>query len=303
MGGSAAQASRAEWRSNMRACNEAIKTVCVLAAAVWLCATMAACTTNPTTGKRQFNALSRDQEIAMGANATPDMTKEYGGKVASPELQAYVTEVGMKMARLTEGDNPSLPWEFTLLDSDVINAFALPGGKVFVTRGIASKMTNEAQLAGVLGHEIGHVTARHINDRMADSIWVGLGAAAAGAVAERMIDKDTGGVVPAIAGAGGSMVMLKFGRDQESESDALGLRYMTKAGYDPIGQLQVMQLLDREAGAGNQPEILASHPLPKTRIQRLEKLIQTDYAAMRGNPKYITGEQQFRDRFLSKLRK
>jgi predicted Zn-dependent protease len=279
------------------------KTVCVLAMAAWMSATMVGCTTNPTTGKRQYNSLSRDQEIAMGANATPDMTKEYGGKVASPELQAYVTEVGMKMARLTEGDNPSLPWEFTLLNSDVINAFALPGGKVFITRGIASKMTNEAQLAGVLGHEIGHVTARHINDRYTDSLLVGITAAVGGAVAERVLDKDTGGMVPALAGAGGSMIMLKFGRDQESESDALGLRYMTKAGYDPIGQLQVMQLLDREAGAGNQPEILASHPLPKTRIQRLEKLIQTEFAPMRGNPQYITGEKQFRDRFLNKLPK
>ena len=302
MGGMAAMAARPGGQ-NMQMSNGMFKTVCVYVVAAWMSATMVACTTNATTGKRQFNSLSRDQEIAMGASATPDMTKEYGGKVASPELQAYVTEVGMKMAKMTEGDNPSLPWEFTLLNSDVINAFALPGGKVFITRGIASKMTNEAQLAGVLGHEIGHVTARHINDRYTDSLLVGIGAAVAGAAAERVLDKDTGGMVPALAGAGGSMIMLKFGRDQESESDALGLRYMTKAGYDPIGQLQVMQLLEREAGAGNQPEILASHPLPKTRIERLEKLIQTEFAPMRGNPKYITGEQQFKDRFLSKLPK
>jgi len=259
------------------------------------------CVTNAATGKSQFNSLSRDQEIALGTNATADMTKEFGGKVNSPELQAYVTEIGMKMARLTEGDNPTLPWEFTLLESDVINAFALPGGKVFVTRGIVSKMTNEAQLAGVLGHEIGHVTARHINDRYTDSLLVGIGAAAVGVAAERVLDTDTGGMVPALAGAGGSLVMLKFGRDQESESDMLGLRYMTSAGYDPIGQLQVMQLLDREAGGGSQPEILASHPLPKTRIERVQRLIETDFAFARGKPTHTLGEQQFRDRMLSKL--
>ncbi|MDX2117447.1 MAG: M48 family metallopeptidase [Planctomycetota bacterium] len=272
-----------------------------LTLAAWFVVSLAACTTNPTTGKSQFNALSRADEIALGEQATPDMTKEYGGKVPSPELQAYVTEVGMKMARLTEGDYPSLPWEFTLLDSDVINAFALPGGKVFITRGICSKMTNEAQLAGVLGHEIGHVTARHINDRYTDSLLVGIGAAVAGAAAERVLDKDTGGMVPALAGAGGSLIMLKFGRDQESESDSLGLRYMTKAGYDPIGQLQVMHLLDREAGSGGQPEILASHPLPKTRIDRVQRLIDTDFAFARGKPGFTTGEQQFKDRFLNKL--
>src|SRR5205823_502333 len=115
------------------------------------------------------------QEVQMGAEAMPELTKQYGGKVANTDLQTYVTGVGRKLAATTEADNPALPWEFTLLNSDVINAFALPGGKVFLTTGLAKRMTNEAQMAGVLGHECGHVTARHINDKITREMGAQLG--------------------------------------------------------------------------------------------------------------------------------
>ena len=111
---------------------------------VGLASTMTGCETNAATGRPQYLRYNRDEEIQLGSEATPELTKEYGGKVANPELQAYVTGIGQRLSQQTEADNPTLPWEFTLLDSDVINAFALPGGKVFFSRGLAEKMTNEA---------------------------------------------------------------------------------------------------------------------------------------------------------------
>lgn len=258
------------------------------------------CTTNPTTGKSQFNMLSREQEIQIGTENTPAMVQEHGGVVANADLQAYVREIGMKLVAHTEGDNPTLPWEFTLLDSDIINAFAMPGGKVFITRGLAVKMSNEAQLAGVLGHEIGHVTARHINDAIARQagyqgigavLGIGLGNSAASSALLQLY------------GAGGQGVLLKFGRDQESESDALGMRYMSKAGYNPLGQRQVMGILAEASagGGGSWEEFLATHPYPETRIKRIDGLLEREYAHTQNNPAYTLGEEAFRNRFLSKL--
>lgn len=258
------------------------------------------CSTNPTTGRSQFNALSRDQEIALGTEAMPQLTAEFGGAVARQDLQAYVREIGLKLAQHTEGESPSLPWEFTLLDSDVINAFALPGGKVFVSRGLAEKMTSEAQLAGVLGHEIGHVTARHVNDRIAQQQGFQIGGALLGILVG---DSGGGQALSELYGFGGQGFLLKFSRDQESESDALGMRYMAKAGYDPAGQRGVMEILQASmGGASGQGEFFATHPYPETRIKRITQLLETEYAYTQNNPQFKKGEAEFRQRFLSKLR-
>lgn len=265
-------------------------------------ATLPACSTNPTTGRSQFNFYSRDDEIALGMQAKPELVKEFGGEVARADLRDYVTEVGMRLARHTEGDSPSLPWEFTLLDSDVINAFALPGGKVFMSRGLAAQMTSEAQLAGVLGHEIGHVTARHTNDRMSQSLLVTVGALTAAVLLENSNASDaTKTVAPVVLQVGGQSIVLQYSRDQESEADALGLRYMTREGYDPRAQVQVMEILKASMTGERGLEFFATHPYPETRIKRLNRLLQTDYAPMVNNPNYRTGEQEFRTRFLSKL--
>lgn len=262
--------------------------------------TLAACTTNPTTGKSQYNALSREEEIALGEQNMPAMIQEYGGESTDAQLKAYVAEVGQKMAAVTEGDYPSLPWQFTLLDSEVINAFAMPGGKVFMSMGLAVEMTNEAQLAGVLGHEIGHVTARHINDQIARQTGMQLGVGLAGV----LLGGESAAVQQAAGYAlnvGGQTVLLKYGRDQESESDHLGMRYMSKVGYDPRGQLQVMQILDRVAGEGGGSEFFSTHPLPKTRITRIEELLKGEFASTQNNPAYQLKEAEFKQRFLSRV--
>lgn len=273
-----------------------------LVLALGVAAMLVGCTTNPTTGRKQFNLISPSEEIAMGLEAKPQLVQEFGGEVAREDLRQYVAEVGSRLTRHTEGDAPKLPWSFTLLDSDVINAFALPGGQVFITRGLASKMTCEAQLAGVLGHEIGHVTARHTLDRMNQSLLVTV-AAITTAVALEIGDADTSIKVaaPLAVQLGGQMVVLQYSRSQESESDALGVRYMVREGYLPSAQIEVMTILQDAMKGGRAPEFFSTHPYPETRIDRLTKLIDKDYPQTKNNDQFRRGDAEFRSRFLSKL--
>ncbi len=263
------------------------------------------CSTNPTTGRSQltFGGLNRDQEVAIGLSEGPKLTQEFGGEVQNPNLRGYINEVGQKLKDQTEVDGPTRAWTFTLLDSDVINAFALPGERVFMSRGLADKLTSEAQLAGVLGHEAGHVMARHTSERMAQSNAIGIGAAVVGAVAGAATKNDAlAQGIPAIAGAGGQVIVLKFSREQESEADSLGMRYMAKAGYNPHGQLEVMQVLKTASGSGGgTPEILATHPLPETRIQRVTQELNSTYAYTQSGPQqgnYQDFADRYRQRYL-----
>lgn len=243
-------------------------------------AAMTGCVTNPATGRTFLAVLSAEQEAQLGAEAAPELRQQFGGAAPSAELQEYVTRVGMSMVPHTEGYFPELEWEFTLLDSAVINAFALPGGKVFITRGLVERMDNEAQLAGVLGHEIGHVTAQHTSQRIGQHAIL-TGGLVAGGLLLGMADPEgnvrrVGEVaLPAVA-IGGNLVLLSFNRNEESEADYLGMRYMARAGYNPRGQLQVMEILrDASEGAPRQLEWLATHPLPETRIREIENRLRS----------------------------
>ncbi len=253
------------------------------------------CRTNVATGRSQLIVLSHEQEIALGEEAMPELVKEYGGTVSDSVLREYVSGIGKELATHTEGDNPNNPWEFTLLDSDVINAFALPGGKVFMSRGLMTRMTNEAQLAGVLGHEIGHVTAQHVNERMSQAIGLQIGVTAA-AIGTRNNKSDLSKYIPAIVGVGGQGFLLKFSRDQESEADSLGMRYMTRSGYNPRAQLQVMEILQEavnESGGASAPEFLSTHPYPETRIARIKEALRTIYPKADTNPNLSFEEARF----------
>lgn len=253
------------------------------------------CRTNEATGRSQLIVLSHEQEIALGEQAMPDLVKEYGGSVRDAVLREYVSGIGKELASHTEGDNPNNPWEFTLLDSDVINAFALPGGKVFMSRGLMTRMTNEAQLAGVLGHEIGHVTAQHVNERMSQAIGLQIGVTAA-AIGTRNNDGDLARFIPTIVGVGGQGFLLKFSRDQESEADHLGMRYMARSGYNPRAQMQVMEILQEavdESGGASTPEFLSTHPYPETRIARIRSELRTTYSKADTNPNLSFEEERF----------
>ncbi|MBY0308521.1 MAG: M48 family metalloprotease [Phycisphaerales bacterium] len=266
---------------------------------------LSACQTNPATGRSQLFAISRSQEIEMGTSAMPSMISENGGKVNSAAAQAYVAGIGRSLAAQTEADNPGLPWEFTLLDTPEVNAFAMPGGKVFVARGLAEKLTNEAQLAGVLGHEIGHVTARHISSQIAKQTGVQVGAAILGAGVAAVAgqkNQTTAAAAGTLITVGGQLVTLRFSRDQEAEADHLGLRYMAKLNYDPAAMDQVMVVLEQEMGSGRQPELLSTHPDPANRRKNIAQELRTAYKGTQNNPQYVLKEQEYRAGLLNVLR-
>jgi len=263
-----------------------------------------ACSTNPATGRRQLNFISSNREMALGAEASPKFLKDYGGDIPSASINRFVSDLGNRLAAVSE--RKELPWEFHVVDSPVLNAFALPGGKVFMSRGLLAKMTNEAQLAGVLSHEVGHVTAQHIGQQMSQAMLIqGLGVAIG--IAGQNNDSEWMQVLGTGTAIGGSFYLLKFGRDQESEADLLALRYMTKLGYNPIAQIQVMKILKAESeksgGGGRGPEWMATHPLPDTRIKRLENLIRKQYPDFEDVNKYQFHVQRFRTNILIPLSK
>lgn len=264
-------------------------------------ACLGGCVTNAATGNSQLNLLSREDEIAIGQDSMPELIKEYGGVVPDPAIREYVASVGRSMLPHIESEYQSLPWEFTVLNSKVINAFALPGGKVFISRALLEEMTNEAQLAGVLGHEIGHVTAEHADKHIARATGLQIGAAVAGIFAAESSAAIQAATEVLVSGAG--TFALKFGRDEELEADSLGIRYMVAQGYNPIGQLEVMQILKTAAGEGSPPEWLSTHPAPKTRIEKIEKMLANKYAYTQSDPEYVLNAEEFRTQCLERLKR
>jgi predicted Zn-dependent protease len=254
----------------------------------------AGCKYNPATGRSQLLLMSSDDAIALGAESKPALIQEYGGEVESAQLRSYVSLVGHSLASLTEADYPELPWEFTVLDSDVINAFALPGGKVFASRGLLARLDSEAEMAGVLGHEVGHVTAQHVNERISQSMVVA-GVVVGAAVAAGQSEDDWVRVgVPLIVGAAGTGYLLSYNRNQEQEADEQGVKYMTAAGYDPHGMLAVLQVLADESGTGSRPpEFLSTHPYPETRMKTVTALLDGPYQYTQHNPEFRRYRQRY----------
>jgi predicted Zn-dependent protease len=226
-----------------------------------------ACTMNPATGERQLTLMSEAQETQMGAQAHPEVLASFGA-YDDPEWQAYIQELGAKIAATSE--RPDLNWTFTVLDDPVVNAMALPGGYIYVNRGILAHFNSEAELVSVLGHEIGHVTARHSVEQMSRAQLAQLGLGVVASVGERF--RQFAG----LAGQGVGILFLKFGRDDENQSDTLGLRYMTRAGYDPYEMPKVFATLDRVSeshGLRATPQWLSTHPNPGNRIGNIEARI------------------------------
>ena len=272
----------------------------VLLLALSTAAGLTGCSTNPATGESQVNWLSESKERALGAEAAPQFVQQYGGDIPSPSIQQYVSNLGHQLADVSE--RPNLEWEFHAVDSSVLNAFALPGRKVFITRGLMEKLSNEAQLAGVLGHEVGHVTAQHIGQQMTRAmILTGIGAGIG--IAGEQSDKDWLKVLGAGTAVGGGVYMLSYGRNQETQADELGLRYMTRLGYNPIGQIQVMKVLKAASGGGGGVEFLSTHPLPETRIKHLNRYIKKHYPDYKDPQKYRVYRDRYRRNVLDVLTK
>jgi predicted Zn-dependent protease len=247
---------------------------------------------NPITGEKQRVQLSPEQEIIIGRQSAPQMAAQHGNLYPDRALQDYVDQVGNTVVQNSAAKDSPYPFEFHLLrDPQTINAFALPGGQVFITAALLGRLNSEAQLAGVLGHEVGHVIGRHGAEHLAKQQ---LGGALVNAVGIAASDSPGSGRQAAIlAQAVNQMVNLKYGRADELESDSLGFQFMTDAGYNPVGIVELMKILNSARGvAGGQPEFMSTHPNPENRIQELIALIDQEYP--NGVPAQLT---EGKDRF------
>lgn len=223
------------------------------------------CAVNPVTGKKEIMFMSEDQEIALGVESNPSIIAEFGA-YENAALQKFINDKGQDMARISH--RPGLKYQFQILDSPVVNAFALPGGFVYFTRGIMAHFNNEAEFAGVLGHEIGHITARHGASQQSKQILV-----SAGLMLGMVVSKDFQKFAD-VAGSGAQLLFLKFSRDDESQSDGLGVEYSSKIGYDAKEMAGFFNTLDRLSGGseGRVPSFLSTHPNPADRNVKVAKM-------------------------------
>jgi predicted Zn-dependent protease len=276
-----------------------MKTTMRLIAPLLAAALLAACGTvvqNPVTGRAERSVMDEAAEIAEGRKAHAEVVKEYGA-YADPKLQAYVSEIGQRLAKASH--RPQLPWTFTVLDSPEVNAFALPGGYVYITRGIMAYLDSEADLAGVLGHEIGHVTARHGAQRATRQQSAGLGVLAATVLGVALEGVGVRGAADAVGSVSQSVAagyVASYSSEQELQADQLGAEYLARVAYDPKNMVDVIRVLkDQEAFAAQQARAegrevregggaswLASHPTSDQRLQQIMATAQKKAAERAG---------------------
>ena len=219
---------------------------------------------NPYTGKTQAISLTPEEEMAIGLQSAPSMEQQHGGLHANPSYQAIVDKVGQRLVDNSIAKETPYEYDFNLLsDANTINAFALPGGKIYITYALYSKLENQDQLAGVLGHEIGHVLGKHSNERITNANYWKVIAMGSSAI-------DLGSVAQQY----GHGELLKNGRDDELESDALGIKFMIDAGYNPEEMIGVMEILKNAAGPNRIPEFQSTHPDPENRIEKIKEAIR-----------------------------
>jgi predicted Zn-dependent protease len=247
----------------------------VLAPALALAAACAQ-VVNPATGETEFTAMSPAQELQIGKKQHPEVLMQFGGAYDDPELQAYVTGVGERLAAVSE--LPDLDFTFTVLNSEVINAFALPGGYVYLTRGLLALADNEAELAGVMAHEIGHVTARHSAQRYSRGVLAQGGLAIGTILAGVLGGAAAADLAQQAGGLGAQAYLAGYSRDQEFQADELGVRYLARVGYDPTAMAtfldklerndQLMRRLTGRDGADPGSSWFATHPRTPDRVLR-----------------------------------
>ncbi|GAB3238169.1 M48 family metalloprotease [Hymenobacter seoulensis] len=244
------------------------------------------CATNPVTGKREVMLVSEGQELAMGQQSDPAVQAQFG-VYPDEKMQQFINEKGKKMGAVSH--RPTLTYQFRVVDSPVINAFAVPGGYVYFTRGIMAHFNNEAQFAGVLGHEIGHVTARHSAKQQTNAIIGQVGLMGAMIASPRVAQFGEQAM------QGMQLLFLKFGRDDESQSDELGVEYSSKIGYDASQMADFFRTLQREQEKSQTeaiPDFLSTHPNPADRYERVHQLA-AQWKQQNGNPKLAINRDQY----------
>ncbi len=249
--------------------------------------TLTGCATNPVTGRRQLALISESQEIATGNEAFPVYTQAFMGEFQDDPLQNYVTRVGKTVAALSH--RPNLDYQFKVVNTSEINAFALPGGKIMITRGLLGKFDNEAQMAGVLSHEVGHVAAQHYISDASQQLLINL-MLVAGAVYMEHKGYKYGDVALIGAYIGSMMYLAHYSRDQERQADQLGVDYMVRAGYEPQAYVSVMEMFlkMRESEPNFLERLFATHPLTAERIRDCSGHAQRYLAARAPNAPPLT---------------
>ncbi len=255
---------------------------------------LAGCAVNPVTGRQELALfqVSTSEEISLGQQTFPRALQQMGSEVTDPQLAEYVQQVGDALAKISQ--RPDLPYQFKVVNDSAPNAFALPGGFIAISRGLLAALENEAQLASVLGHELGHVTARHSVQAMQRGSLLGLGTA----VLEGVAGQGGYGIVTQQAGQlAAGLLENTYSREQERESDRLGVDYLVLAGYDPQGAVQLQEYFYRKVEQGAEPMWLAglfrSHPFSKERMLELQQYVAERYASTIGNPLYVLKPQSF----------
>ncbi|HIA52919.1 MAG TPA: M48 family peptidase [Candidatus Melainabacteria bacterium] len=245
-------------------------------AAISLFSYFASSSYNPITDQKQHVSISKEQEIALGLQAKPSMERQYGGESRDPRKQALVKEVGTEVVNKSDASKTDYRYDFHLLaDPITINAFALPGGQVFITEGLFKHLKTRGQLASVLSHEVGHVAARHSAQHLAKQRLT-QGLTGATVIATYDPDNPSSRASAQVAMMVGQLVNLKFNRNDELEADKLGVRFAVDAGYDPRSMIKVMEIL-RDQSRSRQPEFFSTHPNPENRIEKINAAIKEEF--------------------------
>lgn len=232
---------------------------------------------NPITEQDQYVGISRDQEIALGLQAAPEMAQQHGGLDPSDEAQSFLDDICARLIDNSVARQAEWPYECHLLaDEQTINAFALPGGQMFLTAALYDRLETEGQVAGVMAHEIGHVLARHSAQRIAQ-MQLTQGLTGAAVIATYDPDNPRSQQTAQVAALIGQLVNMRFSRDDELESDRLGVRLMAESGYDPRSLIDVMRVLDEASQGARPPEFFSTHPNPENRVQEIEQAIAAEF--------------------------
>ena len=229
---------------------------------------------NPVTGQDQYITITEEQEIALGIQAAPEMAAQFGGLEMDPDYQDAIDYIGEYLVENSMAGSTNYPFDFHVLaDTQTVNAFALPGGQIFITRALIDKFETEGQIAGVLAHEIVHVIARHGAERIAEAQ---LAEGLTGALVLATYDPDNPGSMRTaqVAMLISQLVQMKFGREDEITADVLGVEIMAQADYDPRSMIDVMRILEAAGGGGPSVEFFSTHPSPDNRIERIEAAIR-----------------------------
>lgn len=222
------------------------------------------CAVNPISGKNRLMLISQEQDIAMGKEYAPEVEKELGGRISDEKLQRYINDVGQKIAAVCHNHN--FEYHYTALNDKMINAFALPGGYIFVTKGMLEKLKTEAQLASLLAHETVHVVARHTSEAISRDIGINI-------IISSVASENTSQAILTVVDFTNQILYLKYSRDNEKQADLGGLDYMVDAGYNPNGMVELMKMLQDESKT-RPIEFFSTHPSPDNRMEYITEKIQ-----------------------------